>query len=94
VNDILLVYAGGLGAVNSTVANGDAPTTSVTTMTLPTVLVNNVPAVVLFSGLAPGFPGVYQLNIQVPQVASGSALPFQIQIGGITSTSAANIAVQ
>jgi uncharacterized protein (TIGR03437 family) len=94
VNDALLIYAGGLGPVNSTIADGAAPTTSVTTITQPTVLVNNVPAQVLFSGLAPGYPGVYQLNIQVPQVASGSALPLQIQIGGITSISAANIAVQ
>ena len=74
--------------------DGAAATTTVTTNTTPTVLVNNVPAAVSFSGLAPVYPGVYQINLQVPQVASGNALPFQIQIGGITSTSAANIAVQ
>jgi len=94
VNDVLFVYAGGLGAVSAAPPDGAAATTTVTTNTTPTVLVNNVPAAVSFSGLAPVYPGVYQINLQVPQVASGNALPFQIQIGGITSTSAANIAVQ
>jgi uncharacterized protein (TIGR03437 family) len=92
--DLLFVYVGGLGAVSAPPPNGAAATTTLTTNTVPTVLVNNVPANVLFSGLAPGYPGVYQINLQVPQVAPGSALPFQIQIGGITTTSATNIAVQ
>jgi len=94
VNDLLLVYAGGLGQVDNPPANGNAPTTAVNTLQLPVVLVNNVPRHVVFSGLAPGFPGINQVNLTVPQVASGSALPFQIQTGGLTSTSAANIAVQ
>lgn len=95
VNDILLVYAGGLGAVNATIATGAAPSDgSATTVTSPTVMVSNAPAHVLFSGLSPGYPGVYQVNVTVPQVISGNALPFQIQIGGITSTSATTIAVQ
>jgi uncharacterized protein (TIGR03437 family) len=66
----------------------------VSTTTQPTVLVNNVSAPVLFSGMSPGYPGVYQVNVRVPQVAAGNALPFQIQMSGITSTDTANIAVQ
>ncbi len=94
VNDILLVYAGGLGAVDTPIATGAAPTTTVRTTTLPVLMVNSTPATVLFSGLSPGYPGVYQVNMTVPQVAPGNTLPFQIQIGGITSTSTTTIAVQ
>lgn len=94
VNDVVVVYAGGLGPIDTPLATGAAPTTLVQTITKPTVLVNNVPAPVSFSGMAPGYPGVYQINATIPQVASGSALPFQIQIGGITSTNATTIAVQ
>ncbi len=94
VNDILLIYAGGLGAVDTPMATGAAPTTTVNTTTRPTVLINNVPAGFLFAGLSPGYPGVYQVNIRVPQVAAGVTLPFQIQIGGITSTASTTIAVQ
>jgi uncharacterized protein (TIGR03437 family) len=49
---------------------------------------------VLFSGLTSGFPGVYQVNFVIPQVASGPAVPLQIQMGGITTPNTTNIAVQ
>ncbi len=94
--DILIVYAGGLGAIDTVIPVGAAPDVGVLarTTTTPTVLVNNVPSPILFSGMSPGYPGVYQVNIRVPQVAAGNALPFQIQMGGVTSTDTANIAVQ
>jgi len=49
---------------------------------------------VLFSGLAPQFPGVYQLNIQLPAtVATGDKVPFQLQMNGITSTDQVTMAI-
>lgn len=36
------------------------------TVTKPSVLVNKQPAAVLFSGLAPGWPGLYQVNVELP----------------------------
>jgi uncharacterized protein (TIGR03437 family) len=35
------------------------------------VLIGGVGGVVQFSGLAPGYAGLYQLNVVVPQVAAG-----------------------
>ena len=63
-----------------------------TTLT-PTPLIGNVPSPLFFSGLTPQFPGVYQLNIGVPQVAPGNAVPLQLQVSGITSPPTANIAI-
>jgi uncharacterized protein (TIGR03437 family) len=41
---------------------------------------------VSFSGLAPGFVGLYQVNAQVPPgVQTSGAAPVTITIGGITS---------
>jgi uncharacterized protein (TIGR03437 family) len=93
--DILVVYAGGLGALDSPVPTGQLPPTGVfpRTTSTPTVLVNNIPAEVLYSGVST-FVGVYQINIKVPPAVTGSALPFQIQIGGITTTPGTSIAVQ
>ena len=54
---------------------------------------SNVPARLLFSGLTPQYPGVYQLNIGVPQGPVGDAIPLQVQIGGLTSPPTATIAV-
>jgi uncharacterized protein (TIGR03437 family) len=62
-------------------------------VTLPTVLIGNVPAQVPFSGLTPQFPGVYQLNVAVPQVPAGNSVPLQIQMSGITSPANAVIAL-
>jgi uncharacterized protein (TIGR03437 family) len=55
----LLVYATGLGAVN---AQG-----SYSVATSPvTVVLNGQEIPVAFAGFAPGFPGVYQINVTIP----------------------------
>jgi uncharacterized protein (TIGR03437 family) len=58
------------------------------------VLVGNVAAQVVFSGILPGFPGVYQINIIIQAgTPTGNAVPLQIQMGGITTSSSTTIAV-
>jgi uncharacterized protein (TIGR03437 family) len=96
VNDFIFFYANGLGPVDSTVTSGQVPPagTTVRTITTPTVLLGTTPANVLFSGLTPGFPGIYQVNISIPQVAAGDAIPLQVQSGGFTSPATTTIAVQ
>jgi uncharacterized protein (TIGR03437 family) len=55
-------------------------------VTQPSVTIGTVPAAVTFSGLAPGFVGLYQVNAQVPQSAStGDAVSVVLSIGGATS---------
>jgi uncharacterized protein (TIGR03437 family) len=94
VGDVLIIYATGLGPVDSPIADGAGSADKIrNTVNKPVVLVGNAPATVLFSGLST-FVGAYQLNVVVPQVASGSAVPLQLQLGGITSPSSTNIAVQ
>ena len=95
VNDALLVYAGGLGALDNPVPTGGLPDSGVVARakTQPVVLVNNVPASVAYAG-ASSYVGVYQINMTVPQVAAGSALPFQIQVGGLTTPASTTIAVE
>lgn len=104
VGDHMLVYCTGLGAVTPTISDGAAPcalsgckTGDVQrkTTTQPKVLIGTVSASVEFSGLAPQFVGVYQLNFKVPPgVPTGNAVPIQIQIGGVTSRDGVTIAVQ
>ena len=92
--DALIVYATGLGPVTPTVASGGLGYPPLhNTNTTPTVLIGNVQATVPFSGLTPQFPGVYQLNIGVPQGPAGNSVPLQIQMGGITSPANAVIGV-
>jgi uncharacterized protein (TIGR03437 family) len=93
-NDVLLVYATGLGAVTPTVQSGhDSLDQLRTTVLTPTILMGNVPGKLYFSGLTPEFPGVYQINVGVPQVTPGNAVPLQVQINGVTSPANATIAI-
>jgi uncharacterized protein (TIGR03437 family) len=93
-NDVLIVYATGLGTVTPAVQSGhDSLDQLRTTTVTPTVLIGNAPSTVAFSGLTPQFPGVYQLNVGVPQVAAGNAVPLQVQVNGLTSPPTATIAI-
>jgi len=97
VGDVLIVYATGLGPVDSPIDNGANSLDKLrNTLITPTVLIAGQPAPVLFSGLTPQFPGVNQLNVQVPSGASSpNPVPIQIQInGGPPTTANVVIAVQ
>jgi uncharacterized protein (TIGR03437 family) len=94
-NDVLTIYAAGLGAVTPSIQSGHTSTDALrNTTTKPTVLLNgNIPANVAFSGLNQYYVGLYQVNIIMPQVTPGNTVPLQIQMGGVTSPSNAIIAV-
>jgi uncharacterized protein (TIGR03437 family) len=62
------------------------------TSTKPTVTIGGIAAVVLYSGLVPGFPGEYQVNIQVPGgVANGDDTPVVITMAGLSDTATISI---
>jgi uncharacterized protein (TIGR03437 family) len=86
----LEIYASGLGPVLNTPADGAAaPATSplATTVQTPTVTIGGIPVTnILYSGLAPGLVGLYQLNVQVPAgVAPGDAVEVVITVNGNAS---------
>jgi len=59
-----------------------------------TVAIGGISATAGFAGLAPGFVGLYQVDVQVPQaVAPGNAVPLSLAIGSSTSNTV-TIAVQ
>jgi len=105
INDpaTLAILATGLGAVDSTVKDGDVPgVITSNTLAKPVVTVGGVPANVVFSGMVGrdatgknfGFVGVYQINIVIaPGTPTGDAVPLQIQMNGITTTNKVTIAV-
>jgi uncharacterized protein (TIGR03437 family) len=91
----IIVYATGLGPVDPPVENGAASQDALRrTVMMLAVLIGGSEAQVLFSGLSPQFPGVYQLNVLVtPGVPTGDAVSIQLRTGGITSTDQVTIAV-
>jgi uncharacterized protein (TIGR03437 family) len=96
-NEVITIYATGLGPVSPAPKTGNpAPTTEplARTAVTPTVRIGAVNAPVLFSGLAPGFVGLYQVNAQVPDgITPGDALPVVIAQSSVSSN-LATIAVR
>jgi len=92
--DVIVIYCAGLGAVNPLVPSGSAAPTNPPGQTItPAVTIGGQPARVLFSGLTPGFAGLYQINAVVPAgVTAGSAVPVVVTVAAQTSP-AATIAV-
>lgn len=96
--DVLIIYATGLGALDTPIADGQAPFYSDNklrnTTTVPTVMVGGVQAQVIYSVLSPQFVGVDQFAITVPSgVTPGNNVPLQIVEGGITSPNTTGIAI-
>ena len=80
--ETVLIYMTGMGAVNPTLADGTAGTITTLYKSVSDVVVyvGGVQATVIFNGLAPGFPGLYQLNVTLPQFLKASGnLPLAIQ---------------
>jgi uncharacterized protein (TIGR03437 family) len=84
--EFITVFCTGLGSVSSPPLTGQPASTATVsnTVTTPLVSIGEIPAVVSFSGLAPGFVGLYQINVQVPSAApTGDSVPLALTIGGI-----------
>jgi uncharacterized protein (TIGR03437 family) len=84
--ETVLIYCTGLGAVSSPPADGAAGNGQETTAT-PTVTIGGTKAFVSFSGLAPTFVGLYQINAEVPASAASGNQPVVVTLAGASSNS-------
>lgn len=93
---VIVVYASGLGAVNPAIAAGTAPPNSPLSIVAAEVgaFIGGAAATVQFAGLAPGSPGVYQLNIQVPATAPSGTHELLIYAGGVSTQKGATVVIQ
>jgi adhesin/invasin len=83
----ILIYCTGLGALTNPIVEGNpGPNPPLTTVAVPQVTIGNMAAPVTFSGLAPGFAGLYQVNAQVPAgVPAGNIVPVTLAVNGVSS---------
>ena len=88
-------YLNGLGPVDHQPASGDpAPSSPLATcQSAPLLSIGGKTANSSFCGLAPGFPGLYQINAAVPTGLTPGPQPITVSIGGQTSKTS-NIVVQ
>jgi len=88
--NVIILYANGLGPVTNPQGDGVPAGNSITaplslTTTTPIVTIGGAQAQVQFSGLAPTFQALYQINVVVPQGSATGNVPISVQIGGVTS---------
>ena len=83
------LYLNGLGAVDNRPASGEvAPSQPLaTSRVLPVVTVGGRPAQVIFSGLAPGIVGLYQVNVVVPNDSPTGRQAVTCSVNGIAAPS-------
>ncbi len=93
--EYIVLYMTGLGPVSNQPASGVAASSTTLSPTLltPTVQIGGFNATVPFSGLTPGFIGLYQINAQVPSAVASGLLDVTVQANSVTSNTA-KLAVQ
>jgi uncharacterized protein (TIGR03437 family) len=83
--ETVLIYCTGLGSVTPGPVDGVAAAGSDLTALTPTVTIGGATAMVAYSGLAPGFVGLYQINVQIPSGLPAGNQPVMVTIGGVQS---------
>jgi uncharacterized protein (TIGR03437 family) len=99
--DTLVIYANGLGAVDRVVAPGEPATASPLSHLLApvSVKVGDVSVPVTFAGLAPDMAGVFQVNVELPNIVPlGPDVPVTIEVqqpdGTLLQSNVVTISIQ
>lgn len=91
-NGIIIFFGTGFGPVSNPPGDGSAGAAQ-RTLVPPSVSIGGRPAIVDFSGLAPGYVGLYQVNARVPAgTPDGCYVPLSVSFGDAISN-AVTIAV-
>jgi uncharacterized protein (TIGR03437 family) len=83
--EVVVMYATGFGPVSPAVPDGQAPAGLSYTTLQPLITIGGLPTEVDFSGAAPYFVGLTQLNIAVPGEAPSGPNDLVVNINGVIS---------
>jgi uncharacterized protein (TIGR03437 family) len=78
------LFMNGLGPLQNPPADGTAVATTDSTTSTPTITIGGQTATVSYSGLAPNFVGLYQVNAVVPSGLGSGLQTLNCSIGGVS----------
>jgi uncharacterized protein (TIGR03437 family) len=81
--DVLTIYGIGFGPVTPATAAGVIAPSSNSLVSKPNFRFGQTAAQLLYYGLVPGFVGLYQFNVAVPNVSAGD-MPLNVDAAGVT----------
>jgi uncharacterized protein (TIGR03437 family) len=92
--DTIILYGVGFGAVTPSIPAGQRAG-QLNTLALPLhIFFGSAEATLAYDGLAPGYVGLYQFNVVVPDVGAGNLVPLTFTLGGTQGSQTLYIAVQ
>ena len=93
--DVIILWGTGFGPTDPVAPQEKAvpSDTTYSTTAVPAVTINNISAKVFGAALAPGFGGLYQIAIQVPNALADGDWPIQASISGLQSPSGTVLSV-
>ena len=84
--DTIIMYGVGFGPVTPEIPAGEIVQQSNTLSNTFQILLGGQPATLSYAGLAPGYVGLYQFNVVVPNVPASDMVPVTFKLGGVPST--------
>jgi uncharacterized protein (TIGR03437 family) len=92
--DAIILYGIGFGSVSPSTLAGQIAQGS-TSLTSPVqVSIGGSPANLPYAGLAPGFVGLYQFNVVVPNIGASDAAPLTFTLNGVSGSQTLAIPVE
>ena len=93
--EILVIYAIGFGDVTPTNIPAGTIVSLANSLVMPLEMTfGSAPASVAWAGLSQGFVGLYQINVTVPNVTDGDAIPLTFTLNGVPGSTTVYTAVQ
>ena len=91
--DTILLYGVGFGALSDGTPAGVIDSAQNNINASFTISIGGAPAQIAYSGLTPGFVGLYQINVVVPNIAPNDQAPLTFSVNGTPGTQTLYLAV-
>lgn len=91
--DTITLYGIGFGQVNQGIPPGEIAQGQTSLAAPLTISIGGTQATISYQGLAPGYVGLYQFNVVVPNIAATTAAPVTFSLGGVEGTQKLYLAI-